>query len=301
MSAHRPPAGVTLLELLFVTVLLGIVGGAVMTVIVRQQRFYGGAGHIVDARSQLRQAAGILPAEIRGISTAGGDVRFLSDSAFEFRATYGSAIICAVDGATITLPPATLANGNLLTSFLSQPVSGDVIFVHDTLAPASAPWTQHVIAADPTTTTATCRPDSRFVTPADDATPRITFSMSPPPGAGSGPGSAIRFTRPVRYSLYRASDQRWYLGYNEQRQGAWLGLQPVSGPYRPYATSPSASGVSFQYFTENGAPVTTTAAATTVARVQFSVNGQAMQATAGAAAGVFEDSLRTAVAIRNRL
>lgn len=288
----------TVVELLVVCALVGVVGGALMSVVVRQQRFYDGVVQITDARSQLRQAAAILPAEIRALSAAGGDIRALFDSAFEFRATIGSAIVCAVDGGTITLPPAVLASGNVLASFLSQPVRGDVIFVHDTLAPPSAPWTRHTIAGDPRTTTASCRPAGGFVAPADDATPRTILEIAPPLGAGAGPGSTIRFTRPVRYSLYRASDQKWYLGYNEFRQGAWLGVQPVSGPYRPYAGMSAESGLSFQYFTEGGAPISSVSDASAVARVQVRVNGQARQ-TAGEP-GAFRDSLSTSVAIRNR-
>ena len=64
--AHR---GITLPEMMVVLVLLGLVVGGLMTVLVRQQRFYTGTSEIIQTKGSARQAIDILSSELRGIST----------------------------------------------------------------------------------------------------------------------------------------------------------------------------------------------------------------------------------------
>ncbi len=296
--------GFTLVEVMVALVLVGIVGISVTAALVRQQRFYSGATEVVAVHAQMRDAASILPMELRNISSSAGDISALSDSAIEFRFTYGSAIVCEVAGATVTLPPATLSNGNVLASFLGDPDLGDTVFVYDSTAPAATPWAAHAIISAPMAGTESCRSPNPFVAAADDGAPRLRFGVSPALGSGSPPGSPVRFTRRVRYRLYQAStDRQWYLGHDEYRAGGWSGVQPVSGPYRPYAPgAPTTSGLYLRYFTSGGDAVTGIAAARSIARVEVIVNGRSsrMVSDGGPARAVFHDSLHTAVAIRNR-
>ena len=66
-----------------------------------------------------------------------------------------------------------------------------------------------------------------------------------PPAATPSPGTPIRVTRPLRYSLYRASDAQWYLGEREwSNASARLStIQPVAGPFLAAASG----GVVFRY------------------------------------------------------
>ena len=55
-------------------------------------------------------------------------------------------------------------------------------------------------------------------------------------------GSLIRITRHVRYSLYKASDNLWYLGRKSLDASAWTTIQPVAGPL----LSPANAGLVVQ-------------------------------------------------------
>ena len=124
--------GFTLAELMLVVVLLGLTVGATMTVLARQQQFYRSAGQLSEVRTQLRQAIGAIPTDLRAVSPSGNDFYALSDKAVEFRAVTGSAIICRIASATqFLIPPLELANGNTLTVWSTAPVAGDSFFVYD--------------------------------------------------------------------------------------------------------------------------------------------------------------------------
>jgi len=308
MRARRP--GFTLVELLVVIVLLGIVGSAITRVVVRQQRFYRAASQIIDTRGQLRQAAGVLPAELRGLSTVGGDIAAISATAIEFRANTGSSIACQVlSGTDLVLPPAALASGAGLTAWLHRPEVGDTVFVFDDGANAGTGddrWTTHTITSLADVGNAFCPPTGTLAvtTAADAAQPRHRLGIAPAVSANVQAGAPIRFTRRVRYSLYRASDLRWYLGYDQYARGAWAGVQPVSGPYLAgdAATPAGSRGMQLRYFDETGTEVTTLAAAPTIARVDLVFRAQSVTPVqlTDAAAATFRDSLVTSVAIRNR-
>lgn len=299
-----PRDGFTLVELIVTLVLVGIVGAALTAALVRQQRFYGHATEVVAVRGHMREAASILPTELRNISSVAGDISALSDSAIEFRSTYGSSVVCEAAGATVTLPPIALSSGNVLTAFLSEPHVGDTVFAYDHAAPDTMPWVAHEIVSVRPAVTTSCVPPSPFVSGADDRAPRIQVDVRPALGSGSPPGSPMRFTRRVRYRLYQASaDRLWYLGYDEYRSGAWAGVQPISGPYRPYARSaPTTSGLYLRFFTSAGDAVTGIAEARGIARVEVTVNGRSARAVSDGerVRATFHDSLHAAVAIRNR-
>jgi len=111
-------------------------------------------------------------------------------------------------------------------------------------------------------------------------------------------GSSIRFLREARYSLYQASDGRWYLGYQECPGGTCNTIQPVSGPYLPPSTSGGSSGLTFTYFDSTGA---VTATPTTVARIDVVTRSATRNDVRipGFATGQHVDSLRTSIGLRN--
>ena len=95
LMARRPPArraGFTLVELLIVMVLMSFVASAIVVLLVRQQRFYGSASTVIETRQQIRQAAGILPLDLRGISSIGGDIYAVTKDSIAFRSTFGAAV-----------------------------------------------------------------------------------------------------------------------------------------------------------------------------------------------------------------
>lgn len=297
--------GFSLVELLIVIVLLGIVIGSVMTVIIRQQRFYGGAAEIIDTRSQLRQAGELIPAELRQISTAGGadtnDIYAMSSTSIQYRSTFGSAIACVLDATrtVITVPPTQLDRGNDLTRWLRIPQKGDSLFIldDDGKIGGNGVWRVREIAAV-AAVVGGCPSVSGYTTVKDDAKQSyaITLTQALPltilPGR---PGNAIRFFEPVRYALYTAKDGQAFLGFC-----AGFGctnLQPVSGPY---TTTNGASGLQFVYYDPTGAE---TLDRRNVAQIRIIMRGQTARAASlggGIAKSKYQDSLDVRVAVRNR-
>src|ERR687885_2016021 len=121
--ARHPRAarrGFTLPELLVVLVLMGIVCGAILQLLARQQRFYKSTSEVIDNRTQLRDATFIVPADLRGIASIGGDIRAMGVTSVEFLSNIGSSVVCAYGGvgsAVISLPPRTLSSGTTLTAW----------------------------------------------------------------------------------------------------------------------------------------------------------------------------------------
>jgi prepilin-type N-terminal cleavage/methylation domain-containing protein len=128
-ASIRVRRGITLPEMMVVLVMLGLVVGGLMTVLVRQQRFYTGTSEIIQTKGSARQAIDILSSELRGISprTRGGapnevDIYAMSDASITFRSQFGGSVLCTIDPTrtVVTLPPQTMAAQNSLTSFLSD-------------------------------------------------------------------------------------------------------------------------------------------------------------------------------------
>ena len=308
-----PRAGFTLVELMVVVVLLSLVVGAMVRVVVRQQRFYRGASDIIDTRSQLRQAVNVLPADLRGISRRGSglagtdpDILAMRDSMIDVRVLVGTGTACAASASaanpgSITVLPADLAKGNSLTALPDLPKRGDFVFVFrdgDPLKSSDDQWTRYQLTADATTSTAVCTAGP-LVQAADAAKPRVSVAIAGSIGFDIPAGTPVRFARRTRYSLYRAADTRWYLGYNTWNGSAWNGIQPVSGPYRPYSTLADSTGLRFAYYDSLGAVTTVPG---NVARIDIVVRGETESAIKipGFKDGRYRDSLVMRVAVRNR-
>ncbi len=269
----RPRCGYTLVEVLVVIMLLSLVGGAIMGLLNSQHRFYRGVNETIGVRRELRNGASLLPMEARSISTVGGDVLEMQPTSFGFRATTGSSVACDLGGTVFFLPPTDLAN-HTLTSWYSEPAPGDVVYAFDDMNDAGDEddvWRPYTIESIGTSTSACAS------SPLMDATldagaikPRLRVEVS---GAGIEssivPGAVLRITREVRYSLYTEGSGRWYLGYQERRDGAWSDVEPVSGPYLP-ASDGGGGGLRFAYFDASGSPTSTP---TSVARVEVALRG----------------------------
>ncbi|HEY0969463.1 MAG TPA: type II secretion system protein [Gemmatimonadales bacterium] len=288
----RARGGFTLVEVLVVIAMLAIVGGAIMSLLNRQQRFYRGVNETVSVRRELRNGASLLPLEARSLSTPGGDVLEMQPTAFAFRATMGSSVACDLSGSEFFLPPTNLAQ-HTLTAWYSPPVPGDLLFAFDDVDDAGADddeWRAYTISEVGTTTSA-CASSPLMHATLDAASlkPRWRVEVD---GGGIEPtivpGTVLRLTRPVRYSLYPEASGRWYLGYEEQRGGKWSDVEPVSGPYLPTGAGKSG-GLEFAYHDATGA---TTTNPKSVARVAVVLRG-------GSDLTGMSDSLVFSIGIRN--
>jgi type II secretory pathway pseudopilin PulG len=289
--------GFSLVELLVILALSSIVMGGLTSVLVRQQRFYRGTADLIETRSQIRQAAGIIPSDLRSVSTIGGDILEISDTSMIFWASIGQAVACqAIPGSsTLHIPPLVLSNNNTLASFTMTPEAGDTVFIyHDGLTEAAGDdkWVAYGITGASSSSVVQCL---TLVGGPDASIPRYSFTLEKPLEPNLKVGTPVRFVRRTRYSQFKAADGAWYLGYcSPDCVGGTP--QPIAGPFLPAAGA--ASGVSFTYQDVNGA---VTAVPEDIAQVSIVVRGQT-QGTVdmGYKNSYVGDSLRFSVAIRNR-
>jgi len=290
-----------------VLTILGLIGATMAALLVRQQRFYRGAGELLFAREGVRDAMEVLATDIRGIAVA-DTVRLLADSAMEMFSSMGSSIVClSTAEGQVGLPPTSSA-GNTLTSIVTQPDTGDLALFYRATSVEGSHWERHHIPAfSARSLDSTCPESSGFSSAADVVAGAQGFqvTLDAPLSSDIRPGAPVRFIRRGRYSLYRASDGDWYLGYrrcNALGPSACGAIQPLSGPYRRYSSDPNETGLLFEYFDAEGSRLVAGSSPLELARVdvtaraesrhRLSVDGR--QSTPG-------DSATVSIAIRNRL
>lgn len=312
LTLSRRRAGFTLIELLISLVLGGLVSAAIVTLLLRQQRFYNSTNELINTRQQLRQAVAMLPSDFRGISSSVGDISAMTDSSLDFRSVFGASVSCAVDGAGgwVSTVPRVLLKGSTMTSWAVLPSVGDSVAVYNDSTSTGVrddSWTPVQITqvqAKTGNVNDGCPTASGLAQLADLTASNPSYKLTILPKVPNiSVGASLRFFRRVHYSLYRAADNQWYLGYYDCKTGrvpVCNALQPIAGPFQPYATPTSgASGVQFAYYDSTGA---VTAVRTNVARISLVVRGQGAGQIdlSGAGATTFRDSARVEVALRNR-
>jgi type II secretory pathway pseudopilin PulG len=287
------------MELIAVIAILGLVGAMIGSTIIGQQRFNRNAGAVLEARQGVQDALEVLSTDIRGASVE-DTIRLMADSALELFAGIGTSVACRTGSANSITLPGESASGNTLTSFLLTPDTGDLALIYrrDSTRVDGDRWERHRIAAlttrlgNPGCLAEGAAPGEGFV---------LTFESL---GQAVDPGTPVRFVRRGRYSLYRSSDSRWYLGYrrcNAVGASACGAIQPVSGPYGRYSADKARTGFLFEYFDARGELLTATAAPLSVARVDVSARAESERRREGGSIdGVVPEFATSSIAIRNR-
>ena len=318
-SPDRARRGITLIELIIAMTMFAFIGGLLVSVMLRQQRFQRAIADVADSRARMRDIATIIPTDLRGASTVGGDLLSIGTNALQFRAAIGSSALCGYANATtIELPPKVLSSGNVITSWINPPAPGDIVFLYNDGTAAGNvddSWSQFTIADTSSAINAAWCPSggaSSITLPADDGERkyRVQLTTAPDP-ARIRPGAPIRFAREVRYSLYAASDANWYVGYETCTPSGVAGVagacgnrEVLAGPVRAASADTTASGLYFVYYAQNGVPITNIAQANLIARVGIGLRTTPLSLKdamklGGSMAG--RDSLRLTVGIRNRI
>lgn len=286
---RRSLEGFSLLELVVVLVMLGLVGATVASLLLRQQRFYRGTSELLYARAGVRDALDVLATDIRGIAVA-DTVRLLADSAIEMFSAIGGSVVCDRTSDAELGMPRSHGSGNTLTSLLTEPDPGDLALFYRDSAPNGSNWERHRITGFSVRTAASC--------------PAFQLTLATPLSSDARTGTPVRFIRRGRYSLYRASDGEWYLGYrrcNALGPPACGSIQPLSGPYRAYSSNRDATGILFEYFDAHGAPLTAASSPLELARVDVTARAESRHRIIVEQNAISPgDSATLSVAIRNR-
>jgi type II secretory pathway pseudopilin PulG len=270
-SGHRPGDGFILIELTVVLAIVGILGSAIGMTLIRQQRFYRSASELLYARASVRDAIELLATDVRGTALA-DTVRVLADSAIEMFVNIGVSVVCEREDAfEIGLPAAVSPRGNTLTSLLTPPDTGDLALFYRDSVEGGSHWERHRISGFTRSSGASCPVASPF-RPSEEATSGKGFvvTLSSPLSGHVTLGAPVRFIRRGRYSLYRAGDAEWYLGYrrcNAVGESVCGAIQPSSGPYRGYSTDAQSTGLRFEYFDAAGSRLEANGSALKLARV----------------------------------
>jgi len=284
--------GFTLVELLVALVLLGIVSAGIYRVLVNNQRIYQAQTQRIDMQQNIRAATTILPAELRELDAADGDLIAMTPTSLTLRAPRQLGIVC---GVPLIGPP--VAGVAAVTMLIRTPTYGtrDFNAASDQLlvyyegnqgAINDDGWVRGPIGQD--LGNGTCAGDNR---PARRLVGSLIFGVNQFAVTGMIPnGAPVRGFEVVTYSLYQAADGRWYLGYQGSQPGE--SRQPLIGPLR------DANGVRFDYFNTAGGVAAAPAQVAQVRITLWAQTAQTVQQQSGPRAYV-TDSIVTTVSLRN--
>ncbi|HJU72809.1 MAG TPA: hypothetical protein VJ717_03615 [Gemmatimonadaceae bacterium] len=303
-GAHRARAGVSIIEVIITIMILGIVGTALTRVMMKQQQSYRDAAKQADMQRELRLTSSMLPAELRSLSSAGGDVLVMDEDKVEFLANIGSGVVCDKVGNTHIAVPPTNAAEVTTTNWYTQPQPGDTMFMYnDSLGKGSDDdvWARRVIA-NITMDFARC-PGAPYTHPTLDAgKPRWFIGV----GALGIPdsvriGAVVRFARPVRYSIYQEASGKWYVGYQELISGNWTTTEAVGGPYNRFQPGDILpTGLQFRYFDSLGTRLTSAIDRLSVSRIDVYLRSDAgVAAVTERRPNTLKDSVMMRIAVRN--
>ncbi len=295
-TANR--AGFTLAELLVALVLLGVVGTAIITTVVRQQRFYTDTAEVIETRTNVRQIADLLSTDLRSVSPRSGDLRELGIGGVTFRNVRGSSVICNLLATNdqIVLPPVNLSRRNQLTAWSTPPEVGDSVMIYDVEASPRVWHRREIIGVGP----GVCLSILNFgANVAEDAGGTLLTLSGPALPASMINGAPVRIYRVGRYELYQSASRDWYLGYRDcmpNRAPVCQAWQPVSGPYLPLGTA-SFGGLSMRYFDANGVETTDSSR---IARINVVVRAASKRPVRMLGdGGAYRDSISFSIAVRN--
>lgn len=261
--------GASVIEIVVVLGVAGLLSALLSTAFARQQRLYRATTESLETRRSARDAISILAEEIRGAS-ARDTVRLLSDSAVELFTGIGGSVACTpLGGGDVGLAPISPVAPSL-TSWMTLPDTGDLALVYRAASSTPGVWEKFRIRAVSTRTLAQACAASTGLAGGGGSSSYVLTLLPVPTSVAAG--APVRFVRRGRYSLYRSSDGKWYLGYRRCNAiGASVcgAIQPVSGYYQPYSSDSSNTGILFRYFDAAGRQVPSGGDGSRVSRVQI--------------------------------
>jgi prepilin-type N-terminal cleavage/methylation domain-containing protein len=294
LNVQKAPAkharfGFTLIELLVAMVIFGVVAGAVVNVMIVSNRTTVDQGQRIDMQQNIRAANAILPAEMRSLNAADGDIKAMAANSLTIRANRQFGIVCTppvTGGALVAglLNGATIVVRSPLYSSQRAFAVNDSIWVwyegnvSSRLDDGWLPGRVTAVGAQ------NCTDGSAgillTVSLGGLTLPRLNTANVVPNG------SPIFGFEAVTYATAVAADGRYYLNMTTP-----AGTAPVLGPL------PDANGVAFTYHDANGA---VTANPLLVRQIGLSVREQSVnRIRKGTTTAYAVDSLITRITLRN--
>jgi hypothetical protein len=263
---------VSIIEVVVAMVVAGVVLALITTIGVRQQRLFTDLADGFAVSGQIREAAAILPIDLRGVSIASRDIREARDTSIELRATIASAVVCDTITNGLVLAP-SIAGAETYASYLTAIDVGDTVWVF-TPSDTLDDWRPMSVGSVGTSSPKQCAPRGPHLSDSARVLSRVSIGLSSPPSSlGATIGMPVRVTRPLRYSLYRASDGAWYVGEKDWSTSAarFNTIQPVSGPF----LSAASGGLTFTYLDSIGVPLAAPVSdPRAIAAIRLSLRGQ---------------------------
>ncbi|MEP6571639.1 MAG: prepilin-type N-terminal cleavage/methylation domain-containing protein [Gemmatimonadota bacterium] len=276
----RAERGFTLIELLVVLVLLGIVGGIVTDLMLRQQRVAAESIERLGLQSRLRTGVVLLTTELHEATgaSAGGDLLQLAPDSITYRAMRAFGIVCDVT-------PSRLLLREVPFHGVRRPQAGRdsiLLFVEgDSSIATDDRWLPLPVTGTGSGTGCGGQAVLSLDTVLDTAlVPLSAIHLE----------TAARIFEIMQVRLYQSGGLFW-LGARSVSAGETI--QPVLGPL-------TGTGLALQYFDSAGGPTTVPAAVRTIEIGLRARSEHLVRSAAGAApAALLQDSVLVRIGLRN--
>lgn len=297
----RARRGLTLVELVAALVVAGTVLAVIANISLHEQRTFAALTNDAALAGQLRDAASMLPMDVRGADVRAGDLREASDTSIEVRETIASAVVCDTAGSSVLLAP-EVAGPTTFTASIVPIQSGDTAWI---FAPddSTHTWQPYRVTSAASARAGDCLAGGPRLAGSALAAARTRLSLDSSPPPATLVGLPARVTRPIRYSVYRSSDGNWYLGARDWNGagGRFNTIQPIAGPF----LAPAPGMAVFRWLDTTGSELAPPVAARDrVALLRVALRGQTRTPDriigSSQNVGARRDSVSIAVSVRNR-
>ena len=282
--------GFTLVELMVALLLFSMAATAIVETFALHQRTVGAQAERIALQQNLRAGLAVLPAELRALNAAEGDIVKMSATSITIRALRQLAVLCQVPvlgGASVTL---TVRQRPIYgvpdtTKVFDNTKDGVYVFYEgDESLRSDDAWVLGKITSAPLNT-AKCS-DGKA---AYSFTTTLTFGAKPAVTGAIASGAPVRGYRQTTYGVFQHTDGRWYVGVKDSSAA----MVPLIGPLA------GSNGLTFTYYDGNNV---VTADSSKVARIGISLVGQTttLVRQANMSAPAYKvDSISTHTTLRN--
>ena len=277
--------GFTLVELMMALLLFSMAATAIVETFSLHQRTVGAQAERIALQQNLRAGLAVLPAELRALNAAEGDIVKMSATSITIRALRQLAVLCQVPvlgGPSVTL---TVRQTPFYGTQFDNTRDGIYIFYDgDESLRSDDAWVSGRLTSAPVNT-AKCS-DGKA---AYSFTTTLTLGALPAVTGAIASGAPVRGYRQITYGVFQHTDGRWYVGLKDSSAA----MTPLIGPLA------GSNGLTFTYYDGNNVVTTDSSK---VARIGITIVGQTttLVRQANMASPAYKiDSVSTHTTLRN--